>query len=73
MIHVTVARDGVAIEDIKFDDNDAICTRGGVQIVLRGAVKASQGAPVWQRVAHAATVVAYTQQALDEFIDENDT
>jgi hypothetical protein len=33
---------------------------------MRDAMVESQDAPIWQRVAHAATMIAFNESALDD-------
>lgn len=70
MIHVTVAQDGETLAQMTFDDRNMSFKVGGVALVCRDAMVESAGAPIWQRVAHAAMVAAYTEQGLGDVEDE---
>jgi hypothetical protein len=48
-----------------FDDRNMTFHIGSVAMVCRDAVVESAGAPIWQRVAHAAMVAAHIEQDLD--------
>lgn len=59
MIIVTVTEDtedGKIAVTMTFDDRDLTVEIDGTVIVCRNAVAESAGAPIWQRVAHAAAV-----------------
>lgn len=66
MITVTVSEDGEKLAALTFDDRNMTFHVGDVEMVCRGAVAASDGAPIWQRVAHAAMVAAHIEQGLDD-------
>ncbi|MBB5046968.1 hypothetical protein HNR60_001717 [Rhodopseudomonas rhenobacensis] len=58
MIDVTVTENGETLATLSFDDADMFYEIRGMRIRLAGAVIASRGAPIWQRVAHAAVMAA---------------
>jgi hypothetical protein len=65
-VKVTVEQGGDVLATMTFDDRNMTFAIGDVQIVCRNAVVESIVAPIWQRVAHAAMVAAYTGQGLDD-------
>jgi hypothetical protein len=65
-VKVTVELDGEVVAMMTFGDRNMTFAIGDVQIVCRNAVVESIGAPIWQRIAHAAMVAAYTGQGLDD-------
>jgi hypothetical protein len=66
MITVKVSEDGEELAAMTFDDCNMSFHVGPVEMVCRDAVTASAGAPIWQRVAHAAAVAAHIEQGLDD-------
>lgn len=61
MIDVTVTENGQELAKLQFDDSDLRHRVKGIEIVLEHAVAASKGAAIWKRVAHAATVAAWSE------------
>ena len=66
MITVTVSEDNEELAVMTFDDRNMTFHIGDVEMECSGAVAASAGAPIWQRVAHAAMVAAHVEQRLDD-------
>jgi hypothetical protein len=66
MIEVTVTENGETLGRCEFDGDNLVRQVGGVSIVMRHAMVESRNAPIWQRVAHAATMVAWSEGALDD-------
>jgi hypothetical protein len=66
MITVTVSEAGEEMATMTFDDCNMTFHIGPVEMVCRDAVAASVGAPIWQRVAHAASVAAHIEQGMDD-------
>ena len=66
MITVTVSEDDEELAVLTFDDRNMTFHIGAVAMVCRNAVIASAGAPIWQRVAHAASVAAHIEQDMDD-------
>lgn len=66
MITVTVSEDGEELATMTFDDCNMTFHIGPIAMVCRDAVVESVGAPIWQRVAHAAMVAAHIEQGLDD-------
>jgi hypothetical protein len=64
-VKVTVEQDGEVLATMKFDDRNMTFHIGPIAMVCRDAVVESVGAPIWQRVAHAAMVAAHIEQGLD--------
>jgi hypothetical protein len=65
-VKVTVEQDGEVLATMTFDNRNMTFHIGPIAMVCRNAVLASVGAPIWQRVAHAASVAAYVEQGLDD-------
>ena len=65
-IKVTVEQDGEVLATMTFNERNMTFHIGAVAMVCRDAVVESAGAPIWQRVAHAATVAAHIEQGLDD-------
>jgi hypothetical protein len=65
MITVTVSEDDEDLATMTFDDVNMTFHIGATAMVCRDAVVESAGAPIWQRVAHAAMVAAHIEQDLD--------
>ncbi len=62
MIDVTVTENGQELARLAFDDSDLRHKVKGIEIVLEHAVEASKGAAIWKRVAHAATMAAWSEE-----------
>jgi hypothetical protein len=65
-VTVTVEQDGEVLATMTFNDRNMTFHIGPVEMVCRDAVAASVGAPIWQRVAHAASVAAHIEQGMDD-------
>ena len=66
MIEVTVTENGETLGRCSFDGVNLVRKVGGMSIVMRDAMVESRDAPLWQRVAHAATMVAFSEGVLDD-------
>ena len=58
MITVTISNDGQFADEIQFDDANVVAYEGTVTVIHRSVMQESDGGGLWQRVAHAAGIVA---------------
>ena len=58
MITVTISKDGQFADEIQFDDANVVAYEGTVTVIHRSVMQESDGGGLWQRVAHAAGIVA---------------
>jgi hypothetical protein len=66
MIEVTVTENGETLATCEFNDVNLVHKVGTLSVVMRDAMVESCYAPIWQRVAHAATMCAFNESALDD-------
>jgi hypothetical protein len=60
VIEITVTQDGETLTSCKFDDRNLTYVAGRITIDMEGAMIESRAAPIWQRVAHASTIIAWS-------------